>query len=80
MEWNFSQSITLPKLIKEVAIDINTGKSKPVDFEDLKKNREFLIYLNQLIDLRKGGINESQKALLKIERLITMIQNELDEK
>lgn len=78
MEWNFSQNITLPKLLKNINRDIETGVSMPVDFEKLKKDQEFYNYLNQLIGLRQGGILQCERALSDVNDLIRRIKKQLD--
>ncbi|WP_411895926.1 DUF6090 family protein [Winogradskyella sp. A2] len=78
MEWNFSQTITLPVLLKNIHINIETGNSTPDDFEALKKDRIFHNYLNQLIVLREGGLNLFETALKDIETLSDAITKEID--
>ena len=78
MEWNFSQTITLPVLLKNIHINIETGNSTPDDFEALKKERVFHNYLNQLIVLREGGLKLFETALKDIEILSDAITKEID--
>lgn len=78
MEWNFSQTITLPVLLKNIHININSGNSIPDDFEALKKDRVFHNYLNHLIVLREGGLNLFETALKDIDILSDAITKEID--
>ena len=77
MEWNFSQSITLPVLLKNINRDVETGEAMPIDFEALKTNQEYTSYLNQLIGLRQGGIFQCERALNDITSLIEQISIQL---
>lgn len=77
MEWNFSQTITLPVLLKNIHVNVDSGNSTPDDFEQLKEDRVFHNYLNQLIVLRQGGLSLFEKALVEIEMLREEITNEI---
>lgn len=78
MEWNFSQTITLPVLLKNIHINVDSGRSIPDDFEALKKDRVFHNYINQLIVLREGGLRLFETALLEIDELKEEITKDLN--
>lgn len=76
-EWNFSQSIVWPFLIKNMKLnDYKSNMLRPKDFNLLKSNSEFETILSQLIDLREKGIINLEKTKHKINTLIKDIEEE----
>ena len=54
--------------------------AKPVNYDALINNPEFLNIIRKLIGTRKNGIRRSQSVLIEIEDLNNLIEQELKER
>jgi hypothetical protein len=75
-----AQSITYPITNKYIRRDINSSfpLAKPIDYEALKKNDEFINMVNTSIKFREGGIIFLKGVMEKLETLISDIDKELN--
>jgi hypothetical protein len=77
-EWNTNQNITMPFFVKHFERDsINLDLARPNDFESLKDNQEFSNLISTLLFLREKGVRHGNRIGLKVDTLITSIENEL---
>jgi len=79
-EWALAESITYPISNKYIRRDItsNSPLAKPIDYETLKKNDEFINMVHTIIRFRVNGIRFLNEVKIKLETLITEIDKELN--
>ncbi|RIA09049.1 hypothetical protein OE09_0877 [Flavobacteriaceae bacterium MAR_2010_72] len=78
-EWVLAQSVTFPIFNRFVRRHINsTTTGKPIDFEALKSNDEFINMLHNIVRFKKSDIVRFKEVRLKLETLINDIDKALN--
>lgn len=76
-EWSFNQNTTQRFMVTRVRRLTNTDLARPIDFEALKKDDEFLNFLSILIALRGDHLKYTEETLQQANSLIAHLNHEL---
>lgn len=78
-EWVIYESVLIPFYTKKIRRlnEDNLSAARPNNFEDLKKNDEFLNILSMCIRMRKAGLGYYREAMVELEKTIEHIDREL---
>ena len=78
-EWNLIQTVVNPFLSKHIRKfkENSIRYAKPNDFENLKKNDEFMNILEMIISLRESGLHKYKTTMESIETLIREIDADI---
>lgn len=78
-EWEFND-VKLPMVLKYVRFSKATATATHIDYENMKKDPEFLNMLARMIQVRSGGLREYENTILKLGQLITQIEEEINKR
>jgi len=79
-EWALNQTVVTPFVSKHIRRypDASLSVAKPNNFENLKKNDEFLNILSMIIRQRKRGLEFYREVMNTTNKLIIDIENEIN--
>jgi hypothetical protein len=76
-EWSYNQNTTQRFMVKYIRRVPGSGQASPVNFEVLKKDDEFLNFLNILIAIRRDNVDLSKNTSTALKKLVEHIDKEL---
>ena len=79
-EWSFYESVSSQLINRYVRKDIDGRMAKPINFEALKKNEEFINMLHSLISFRQYGVDYFEVVENLLQKDIGRINKELNER